>query len=95
MALTDEQIESIKTKIETDKIRPIEAIKELFPQENIGDVRNQLFQKHSRHSLVSNLRTPTTKTKAEKLENIDNRIANLDQKKAKLLEEKAKLESED
>jgi hypothetical protein len=103
MALTAEQLLSIKTKVETDKIRPIQAITELFPNENAEQIRQQLFQAYDRRELLSHVkqnRTPegqsqpaNNQTSEQKLQRINNQLAQIEQRKAKLLQEKAALES--
>jgi hypothetical protein len=101
MALTTEQLATIKTKVETDKILPIKAIRELFPDEVQFDVRKQLFEEYDREELLTHSRViPTTLTNEEKITRIDrqlleidNRLAQVEKRKAKLLAEKAELEA--
>ena len=96
MALTDEQLATIKTKIETDKVRPRLAIKELFPDEELGAVRKQLFAKYSRSELIAfSQPEPNEITKEQKIDAVNNRIATLEKRKASLLEKKTKLEAEE
>ena len=53
MTLTDEQLEAIKTKIETENVPPIRAIKELHPDEDAKALRDQLFGKYDKKKLRS------------------------------------------
>jgi DNA-binding transcriptional MerR regulator len=99
MALTTEQLETIKTKIETDKVRPIKAIRELFPEEPFHEVRQQLFEAYDRQELLSHFTpperpAPVEPTKEEKLERVNRQLEMMEQRKARLLKEKTDLEAE-
>jgi alanine racemase len=98
MALTAEQLLSIKTKVETDKIRPIQAITELFPNENAEQVRQQLFQTYDRQELLSHFMSANQPqvpqiTAEQKLQRVNQQLEQIEQRKARLLQEKAALES--
>jgi hypothetical protein len=94
MALTNEELESIKTKIETDKVRPIKAIRDLFPDENLPEVRNQLFELYDRAELLEHSRPEPLPepTKEEKIARLEQQIARIEQRKARLQQEKTDLE---
>ena len=95
MALTTEQLLTIKTKIETDKVIPMKAIRELFPDENNSEVRKQLFGAYDRQELLAHSYVaPTPKTKEQKLAIIERNLSNVEKRKAKLLEEKVTTEAE-
>jgi PDZ domain-containing secreted protein len=96
--LTDEQLEEIKLKIETDKIRPIKAITILHPEGNIKDIREQLFSKYDREELRSHFKEQQNEvqtveyTKEEKLSQVNKQLERMERRKERLLKEKADLE---
>jgi len=96
MALTAEQLETIKTKIETDKVRPVKAIRELFPEEPAHEVRKQLFEAYDRQELLSHFAStqpaPVEPTTEEKIASVEAQLARVAQRKAKLEAEKLELE---
>jgi ribosomal protein L14E/L6E/L27E len=98
MALTNEQLEAIKTKIETDKIHPVKAIKELHSDENFKEIRTQLFEAYDRATLMQNtnfgrnFKNLTAEQKAERLTRLEKQISQLETRKARLEEQKAKLQ---
>ena len=94
MALTAEQLLTIKTKVETDKVRPIQAIRELFPDENFQEVRKQLFETYDRQELLSNVTppAPVELPPEEKISRIDQQLARMEERKARLLQEKTDLQ---
>jgi hypothetical protein len=97
MALTTEQLEAIKTKIETDKVRPIRAIRELHPDGNFQEIRQQLFETYDRQELLSHLPEPTPApelTKEEKIARVDQQLARIEQRKARLEQQKTDLQGE-
>lgn len=94
MTLTTEQLLTIKTKIEIDKIIPMRAIRELFPDENFQEVRKQLFESYDRQELLANSRGEVVElTTEEKLARTEQQIARIEQRKAILLQEKTDLEA--
>ena len=96
MALTDAQLLTIKTKIETDKILPRKAIKELFPDEKPFEVRQQLFVKYDAAELRSHTKVEATPlTKEEKLARNAQQLIRMEERKAKLEAEKTALEAEE
>jgi len=94
MALTTEELLTIKTKIETDKVRPMQAIRELFPNENFQEVRQQLFGTYDRQELLSNFTppAPVEPTPEEKLARVNRQLEMIEQRKARLVQEKTDLE---
>jgi hypothetical protein len=93
MALTQEQLEEIKTKIETDKVRPIKAIRELHPDGDFGEIRQQLFGAYDRQELLSNFvpPAPVEPTTEEKLARIEQQLSRIEERKARLLQDKTDL----
>jgi hypothetical protein len=96
MALTAEQLATIKTKIETDKVRPMQAIRELFPEEPFHQVRKQLFEAYDRQELLSHFTppAPVEPTKEEKLARVNRQLEMMERRKERLQQEKADLEAE-
>jgi hypothetical protein len=94
MALTADQLLAIKTKIETDKVRPMQAIRELHPDGNLQEIRQQLFETYDRQELLSNFTppAPVEPTPEEKLARVNRQLEMVEQRKTRLLQEKAELE---
>jgi hypothetical protein len=95
MQLTDEKLAEIKAKIETDKVRPIRVIRELYPDADFQEIRKQLFDKYGAQELLSHMpqpEPPPEPTTEEKIAQIDEQLARMEQRKARLLEEKVKLQ---
>ena len=96
MALTTQELQSIKDKIEADEIRPIKAIRELFPEGDFPAIRKQLFETFDRGELLA-ASTPATPpvqelTVEEKVARVDQQLERVNARKAKLEAEKAELE---
>jgi len=96
MALTVEQLAEIKTKVETDKVRPIDAIRALHPQGNFMEIREQLFKAYNPQELLSHVAqpAPVVLTKEQKLERVNQQLQMMEQRKLKLQQEKTALEAE-
>ena len=99
MALTDEQLEQIKDKMVADQCRPLKAIKELFPDENAKEVRQQLFDKYGRTELLElvgfNVPEPTPvipETPEQELTRINKKLERIEQRKTQLETRKSELE---
>jgi hypothetical protein len=94
MALTVEQLEAIKTKIETDKVRPVKAIRQLHPEEKMHEIRKQLFETYDRQELLSHFTppAPVEPTKEEKLSRVTKQLEMIEQRKARLEQEKSDLQ---
>ena len=96
MALTSAQLEEIKIKVETDKVRPMKAIKDLHPDGKLGEIRKQLFETYPRQELLTHF-VPANKqnlTKEQKIAKLNQQLENMEQRKVRLQQEKGKLESE-
>jgi len=94
MALTAEQLETIKTKIETDKVRPMKAIMELFPSENYREIRKQLFETYNRKELLGYSAPPPAlePTKEEKISRLEEQLKIMNRRKARLEQQKIDLQ---
>lgn len=96
MTLTVEQLETIKVKIETDKILPIKAIRELFPDGDVNAIRKQLFSMYDIKELRSHFTPPSESEPSteEKLAQINQQLQYIEQRKANLLQQKVALEAQ-
>lgn len=92
LTLTTEQLEELKDKILAKKCRPIHAIRELYPNEDINHIRTQLFDVYPRQTLIVKSEHPhpslSLQTREEHIASIDIQLANLEERKKRLLEEK-------
>jgi hypothetical protein len=96
MALTAEQLETIKTKIKTESVPPKKVIRDLFPNEDWVAVRKQLFDAYDKNDLISKGNQKNRGiSKEERLARAEKQLARIEKRKATLLEEKAKLEAEE
>ena len=98
--LTTEQLEEIKLKIETDKVLPMFAIRELHPEGDRQAIREQLFEAFDVNELRSHHRNaqptppePVELTKEEKIAQVEQNLARVEARKARLQQEKADLEN--
>ena len=99
MALSNEQLGEVKAKMEADKIRIPRAIRELFPEQDIQEARQQMFEEYGREELMTLMNgfnpmpEPVAQlTSEDKLSRINEQLARMEERKSRLLQEKAELE---